>query len=82
MNEPTPTKPRRKLTNLALSAPARGALRRLKAALGMSFTRAVERGVMLLEADMGIGEPLTPAERVARGLSTGPNRNRRKGGAL
>ena len=48
----------------------------------MSFTHAVERGVMLLEADMGIGEPLTPAERVARGLSTGPNRNRRKGGAL
>lgn len=81
MNEPT-QKPQRRLTSLELSAPARGALRRLKAALGMSFTHAVERGVMLLEADMGIGEPLTHAERVARGLSTGPNRNRRKGGAL
>ena len=81
MNEPT-QKPQRRLTSLELSAPARGALRRLKAALGMTFTHAVERGVLLLEADMGIGEVRTAADRAKLGLATGPSRNRRKGGAL
>lgn len=51
MNNPT-TKPTRKLTSLELSAPARGALRRIKTKHGMNFTAAVERGVILLETKL------------------------------
>lgn len=84
MNEPT-QKPQRRLTSLELSAPARGALRRLKNRHGMSFTHAIQRGLSLLEAtfttpppwvantvNTGLPEPLTPAERTSR----------KKGGAL
>lgn len=42
-------KPQRKQTNLELSAPARGALRRLKTRHGVTKTFAVERGLVMLE---------------------------------
>ena len=81
MNEPTLPKPRRKLTALELSAPARGALRRLKSRFGMSFTHAVERGLALLDTHHQLPEPLTPAERTALGLSPAPrNLNRKRAG--
>ena len=81
--EPTTLKPQRKLTSLELSAPARGALRRLKARHGMSFTHAVQRGLSLLEDAFTIGEPRPAAERVALGLNPSPRpSNRKKGGAL
>lgn len=93
MNEPTPVKTQRRLTALELSAPARGALRRLKRDLGMSFTHAVERGLVLLEKGIVLGQERalqtdlaatpTDAERKRLGLPTGPRRvNRKKGGAL
>ena len=81
MNEPSLPKPQRKLTSLELSAPARGALRRLKRTLGMSFTYAVERGLVLLEHAATIGEPMPPAARQAIGLAPyrkAAPRNRRR----
>jgi hypothetical protein len=38
------------LTSLELSAPTRGALCRIKAEHGISFTAAISRGVAMLEA--------------------------------
>ena len=52
MTPTTDKKPTRKLTSLELSAPARGALRRIKKNHGMNFTAAVERGVTLLESNL------------------------------
>lgn len=78
MNEPT-TKPRRKLTSLELSAPARGALRRIKRAAKISYTGAIERGLVLLEKSLVIGEPMLPPERTALALLNTPRpQNRRK----
>ena len=83
MHEPSLPKPQRKLTSLELSAPARGALRRLKRDLGMSFTHAVERGLVLLEQAHIIGDPMPAAARAAVGLTPGPRPvNRKKGVAL
>ena len=82
MNEPLP-KPQRKLTSLELSAPARGALRRLKTRHGMSFTHAVQRGLLLLEEAFTLGEAMPAGDRQGLGLTTGPHPvNRKKGGAL
>lgn len=71
MNEPTLPKPQRKLTSLELSAPARGALRRLKHNRGMSFTHAVETAVSLLEKSLAIGEPMAARDRAKLGLKKG-----------
>lgn len=82
MGNTTLQKPQRKLTSLELSAPARGALRRLKSRHGMSFTRAVERGVMLLESQL-LPEPV-PIETAASLLGRtrpAPANRRRNGGA-
>lgn len=84
MNNTSPRyspRPQRKLTSLELSAPARGALRRLKARQGMSFTHAVERGVLLLESQL-LPEPM-PIETAITllGRTTPAPANRRKGGA-
>lgn len=83
MHNPPTLKPSRKLTALELSAPARGALRRLKRARGMTFTHAVETALSLLERSIVL-DPLDDADRAKLGLkpfgSTKPNR--RKGGAL
>jgi hypothetical protein len=49
MSEATLKKSRRKQTSLELSAPARGALRRIKSRHGVNFTAAIERGVVMLE---------------------------------
>ncbi|MEQ2006606.1 MAG: hypothetical protein ABMA26_07405 [Limisphaerales bacterium] len=55
----------------------------MKRTRGMSFTRSVERGVLLLDESLTIGEPMTPPERTALGLLNSPRpANRRKGGAL
>ena len=48
---PTKTKPR-KQTSLELSAPVRGALRRLKKQHGYTIRFAIERGVALLEQSL------------------------------
>lgn len=83
MHNASPTKPRRKLTNLELSAPARGALRRLKRERGMSFTYAVETALSLLERAVVL-DPLDDAARAGLGLKPAGTvkANRRKGGAL
>ena len=53
----TPTKkPRNGQTSLELSPVARGALRRIKKSNGITFTRAIERGVMLLELKLNQGK--------------------------
>jgi hypothetical protein len=70
MSELSLKKPRR-LTSLELSAPARGALRRIKKSTGMSFTFAVERGLQLLERSVVIGEPMPDADRAKLGLTPG-----------
>lgn len=74
-------KPQRKLTSLELSAPARGALRRLKRQHGMSFTHAVERGLKLIEKVLVIGDQMPAAARKAVGLSPLPVAANRKRGA-
>ena len=83
MSETTLQKTPRRLTSLELSAPARGALRRIKRSTGMTFTYAVERGLTLLEKSLVIGEPMPNAARQAVGLSPLPTnrRNGRKAGA-
>ncbi|MDD5139407.1 MAG: hypothetical protein PHY43_03985 [Verrucomicrobiales bacterium] len=52
-------KSRRKQTSLELSAPARCALRRIKANHGIFFTAAIERGVVALENGLN-GKHTTP----------------------
>lgn len=81
MHNASPTKPRRKLTNLELSAPARGALRRLKRERGMSFTYAVETAISLLERAVVL-DPLSDKDRAGLGLKPAASvkPNRRKGG--
>lgn len=83
MNEPLPTKPQRKLTSLELSAPARGALRRLKRERGMSFTYAVETALSLLERAVAL-DPLSDTDRAGLNLKPAASvkANRRKGGVL
>ncbi len=70
-------KPQRRLTSLELSAPARGALRRLKSRLGMSYTHSVERAVLLF-AEAHLPEPMLPGERAELGLAPNPPANRRR----
>ena len=79
MTNTSPPKPPRKLTSLELSAPARGALRRLKTRHGMSFTHSVERGVLALEHS--IGEPMTIETAASLLGRTGPAKPNRKRGA-
>lgn len=83
MANATQQKTPRRLTSLELSAPARGALRRLKRAHGMSYTHTVERGISLVEKCLELGEPMPNAARQAVGLSPLPTnrRNGRKAGA-
>ncbi len=45
-------KPRRKLTSLELSAPARGTLCRIKRKHGINKTNAIERGLVMLETKL------------------------------
>lgn len=51
MNEPATQKPKRKLTSLELSAPARASLKRIKSR-GISKKAAVEQGIALFEAKL------------------------------
>ena len=51
MSNPTKPKPRNQ-TSLELSAPVRGALRRLKKQHGYTIRFAIERGVTLLEQSL------------------------------
>ncbi len=53
-------KPQRKQTSLELSAPVRGALRRLKSKHGYTKRFAIERGVLMLETSLSYqgGKPV------------------------
>ena len=50
MTDSQTTKPQRKLTSLELSAPARGALRRIVKRQGWTKTRAIELSLMEMDA--------------------------------
>ncbi len=52
MSDTTTKKPQRKLTSLELSAPARGALRRIKSRHGVNHTHAIVAGIFLYEEQL------------------------------
>ena len=51
MSNTTPKKPQRKLTSLELSAPARGALRRITTRNGWTKTRTIELAIISMDLE-------------------------------